>query len=65
MQLPLQRLINFVIATVVSNHFPCCLSKGPLKHSFLDVYLTIFFRVGISANRSAMTVIFCWEMFKI
>ena len=24
-------------------HLPCCLAKGPLKHGFLDIYLTIFF----------------------
>ena len=70
MQLPLQRLINFVKELSFRllhrfEPFPCCLSKEPLKQVFLDFYLTIFFRVGISLNTSAMRVIFFWQMFKI
>ena len=70
MQLPLERLINFVKVLSLdsysaSNHFPCCLCKGRLKHAFLDSYLTILFGAGISGNTSAMRVICCWQMFKI
>ena len=25
-----------------STHLPCCLSKGPPEHGFLDIYLVIF-----------------------
>ena len=53
------------IASGVSTHLPCCLSKGPLKHGFLDIYLTIFFGAGISGNTTAMRVIFFQQMFKI
>ena len=53
------------IAKGVSTHFPCCLSKGPLKEGFLKIYLTMFFGAGISRNTSAMRVIFFWQMFKI
>ena len=46
------------IATVFQ---PIC--HGPLKHSFLDKYLTTFFGAGISGNTSAMRVSFFWQMF--
>ena len=39
-------------------YLSCCLSKGPLKDGFLDIYLTIFFGAGVSGNTSAMRVIF-------
>ena len=29
---------------------PCCLSKGPLKDGFLDIYLNIFLGARISRN---------------
>ena len=45
--------------------FAMCLSKDPLKHGFLDIYLAMFFVAGISADTSAMRVIFFWQMFKI
>ena len=35
------------IASGVSTHLPCCLSKCRQKHTFLDICLTIFFGVGI------------------
>ena len=41
------------------------LSKDPLKHGFLVIYLTIFLGAGISRNTSATRVIFCWQMLKI
>ena len=31
---------------------------GPLKHGFLDIYLTVFFRAGISGNTSTLRRIF-------
>ena len=34
-------------------HLPCFLSKGPLKHGFLEIYLSIFFGAGISRNTLA------------
>ena len=46
-------------------HFPCSVSKGPLKHGFLDIYLTMFFGAGISRNTSAIKVILFLKMFKI
>ena len=41
-----------------SDPFAMCLPKDPLKHGFLDIYLAMFFVAGISANTSAMRVIF-------
>ena len=41
----------------VSTHLPCSLSKSLLKHSFLDIYLAMFFGAGNSGNTSAMNVI--------
>ena len=35
-----------------------------MKHSFLDIYLTIFFEAGISGNTSAMRVIFFGKCLK-
>ena len=49
----------------VWSHLPCCLSKGPLKRDFLDIYLTTFFAVRIFANTSAMKVIFFLKLFEI
>ena len=43
---------------------PCSLSKSPLKHGFLDIYLTMFFGAGISRNTSAMRVIFFGKCLK-
>ena len=53
------------IATVFRHICLVCLSKAPLKHGFLDIYLNIFFRAGISRNTSAGKVIVFWQMFKI
>ena len=33
----------------VSAHLPCCLSIGPLRQDFLDIYLTTF--LGVSNLR--------------
>ena len=52
-------------AIQIARVFRRCLCKDPLKHGFLDIYLTIFFGAGISGNTSAMDVIFIWQMFKI
>ena len=41
------------------------LSKGPLKHDFLDIYLTIIFGAGKSGNTSATRIILILKMFKI
>ena len=41
----------------VSTYLLCCLSKSPLKHDFLDIYLTTFFGALNFGNRSDMTVI--------
>ena len=49
---------------IVSTDFPSSLSKGPLKHGFLEIYLTMFFGGGISGNISAMRVMLFWQMFK-
>ena len=43
---------------IVSTDLPCSLSKGPLKHGFLDIYLTVFFGDGISGITSAVRVFF-------
>ena len=48
----------------VSTHFPFCLSKGPLKHGFLDIYLTMFLGAGISGNTSAMRILFFGKYLK-
>ena len=54
------------IATVVSTHLSCCLSKCPMNHQFLEIYLTMLFRASIVGNTSAMMrVMFVWQMFKI
>ena len=39
-------------------HLPCCLSKGPLKCDFLDIYLTTFFGIRNFGKTLAMKVIF-------
>ena len=39
----------------VSTYLLCCLSKGPLKDDFLDIYLTTFFGALNFRNRSAMS----------
>ena len=39
----------------VSTYLLSCLSKGPLKDDFLDIYLTTFFGALNFRNRSAMT----------
>ena len=52
------------IASGVSTHLPCCLSKGPLKHGFLDIYLTIFFGAVISRNTSGSRVTFFGKRLK-
>ena len=49
----------------VWTRLPCCPWKGPLKHDFLDKYLTTFFGVRNLGNKSAMKVIFFLQMFKI
>ena len=43
---------------------PCCLSKGPLKQDFLDIYLTRFFGMRSFGNTLAMRVIFFWKFWK-
>ena len=50
---------------IVLIHLLCCHSKGPLKHGFLDIYLSIFSGAGISENRSATRVIFLCPTVKI
>ena len=47
----------------VLNSLPCCLSKGPLKHDFLDIYLTTFSGVRNFGKKSAMSVIVFLKMF--
>ena len=37
--------------------FTCCLLKGPLKRTFLDIYLTTSFGVRNLGNALAMVVI--------
>ena len=37
---------------------PCCLSKGPLKFDFLEIYLTTLFRVRNFRNKSVMRASF-------
>ena len=44
--------------------FPICLSKGPLKRDFLDIYLTTFFGIRNFGNRSVMRVIFFFKVAK-
>ena len=44
---------------------PCFLLKGTVKQCFLDIYLTMFFRLYNFGNTLAMTVIFILNMFKI
>ena len=48
-----------------SGHLPCYLLKGPLRRDFLDIYLTTCFGVRNFKNRSAMRVIFCFNMYQI
>ena len=43
---------------------PCCLSKGPLKRDFLDIYLTTFFGILNFVKTSAMRAIFFLKVFK-
>ena len=63
MQLPPQWLINIVKVLLFRlqqcfTHLACCLSKSPLKHGFLYIYLTVLFGAGISRTTSATRVIF-------
>ena len=37
---------------------PCCLSKGPLKLDFFEIYLTTFFEVRNFRNKSVMRTSF-------
>ena len=48
----------------VSARLPCCLSRGPLKREFLDIYLSKSFGVGNFGNTEAMRVIFFWKCSK-
>ena len=48
----------------VSARLPCCLSRGPLKREFLDIYLSKSFGVGNFGNTEAMRVIFLWKCSK-
>ena len=43
--------------STVWSHLPCCLSKGPLKQDFLDIYVTTFFLIRKFGNTSALRVI--------
>ena len=43
----------------------CCLSKGPLKREFLDIYFTTCFGVRNFENTSTIRVIFLLKIFKI
>ena len=45
--------------------FPICLSNGPLKRDFLDIYLTTFFGIRNLQNTSAMSFTFFFKVFKI
>ena len=70
MQLTSKWLINIlkVLASRLQQSvdpFAICFSKTPLKHGFLDINVPFFFGGGISEKTSAMTVIFCREMFRI
>ena len=38
----------------VWSHLPCCLSKGPLKRDFFNIYLSTFFGICNLGNTSAM-----------
>ena len=51
--------------TTVLSHLPCCLSKGPLKRDFLDIYLTTLFGIRNLGNTSAMRVVFFLKVYKI
>ena len=45
-------------------HFACFVSNSPLKHGFLDIYLTIFFGASVYGNTSAMMATFFVRNFK-
>ena len=34
-----------------------------MKHGFLEIYLTMFFRAGISGNTSAMRIVFFFQKY--
>ena len=51
-------LFEIIVSQLVPTDFLYSLSKGRLKHGFLDIYLTMFFGAVSSGNTSAMTVIF-------
>ena len=51
--------------STVWSHLPCCLSKGPLKCDFLDIYLTTFFGIRSFGNTSYMRVIFYQKCSKV
>ena len=42
---------------------PCCLSKGPQKREFLDIYFTTCFGVRNFGNTPALRVIFLLKIF--
>ena len=44
---------------------PCCLSKGPLKRDFFDIYLTTFWESVISQIQKLWGSSFLKKMFKI
>ena len=44
--------------STVWSYLLCCLSKGPLKRDFFDIYLTTFFGIRNFGNTSVMSVIF-------
>ena len=45
--------------------FTFCLSKGPLKRDFLDIYLTTFYGIRNFRNTSPMRFIIFLKVFKI
>ena len=49
----------------MSARLPCYLPNSPLKHDFLDIYLTTLFGVRKFKNTSAMRLIYFLKMFKI
>ena len=53
------------IPTVFQVGLPCCLSKGPLKGNFLDIYLITFLGIRNFENKFAMRVMIFLKMFKI
>ena len=46
-------------------HLPCCLSKGPIKRNFLDIYRTTFLESVFSEIKNLWGSSFFFKIFKI